>query len=298
MILGGIEAGGTKFVCLLADGAGTILAEARFPTRGPGETMGEVLGFFRSAAAGGIRPDAVGIGAFGPLELRPGDRYGHIASTPKPGWSGADLVGPVRAALGVPVEIDTDVNAAALAEARWGAAQGLGSFVYMTVGTGIGAGALVDGRPIHGLVHPEMGHVSVPRQAGDDFPGICPFHGACFEGMASGPAMSARWGVPAQDLVGEARDRAVDLEARYLAEGLRNIVYALAPERIVIGGGVAEMPGLLPAVQARLVERLGGYPGLDEHAAEGFLTAAGLGQMAGPRGTLALAEIAVRGAAA
>lgn len=295
MILGGIEAGGTKFVCLVADADGTILAQGRFPTRGPAETMADVLAFFRGAAADGHRPDAIGIGSFGPLELRAGPGYGRLLTTPKPGWSGTDLVGPLRAELGVPVALDTDVNAAALGEARWGAAQGLDTFVYITIGTGIGAGALVGGRPIHGLVHPEMGHVSVAREPGDDFPGTCPFHGDCFEGMASGPSIAARWGCPGQDLGGEALAEAVRIEARYLAAGLRNIVYSLAPERIVMGGGVINLPGLLPALRERLTGVLAGYPGLAEHSDGAFISIAGLGQMAGPRGTLVLAETAARG---
>ncbi len=292
MILGGIEAGGTKFLCLIADRDGTILARDRFPTREPGETMADVVSFFGRAAADGHRPEAVGIGSFGPLELRPGPGYGRVTATPKKGWEGTDLVGPVRAALGVPVALDTDVNAAALGEARWGAGRGLRTFIYITVGTGIGAGVLVDGRPIHGLVHPEMGHLSVPREPDDDFAGLCPFHGACLEGMASGPAMAARWGRPAEELEGAILTQAVSLEARYLAAGLRNMVYSIAPERIVVGGGVVGLPGLLPAIRGRLVELLGGYPGLGEHVEEAFVSMAGLGQMAGPRGTLVLAELA------
>jgi fructokinase len=298
MILGGIEAGGTKFQCLLADGDDVILAQERFPTRRPDETMADVLGFFLSARDRGIGAAAIGIGTFGPVELRAGETHGRIMATPKPGWEGTDLVGPLRDALGVPIALDTDVNAAALGEARWGAARGLDSVVYMTVGTGIGAGALVGGRPMHGLVHPEMGHVSVPREPDDDFPGLCPFHGACFEGMASGSAVAARWGRPAQELDAATLARATDLEARYLAAGIRNLVYVVAPERVIIGGGVVNLPGLLPAVRRRLSELLGGYPGLPEHRAEGFVTAADLGQDAGPRGTLVLAEMALSGAAA
>ena len=156
---------------------------------------------------------------------------------------------------------DTDVTGAALGEGRWGAARGLRSFVYVTVGTGIGGGAVVGGAPVHGLPHPEMGHVSVTRLPGDDFPGICPFHGDCLEGMACGPAMAARWGRPAEELAGADLERAVDVEAHYLAAGLRNVVYVLAPERIVLGGGVAGLPGLLPALRARLAAALAGYPG-------------------------------------
>lgn len=293
MILGGVEAGGTKFVCLIGDGDGRVIAERRFPTREPQATLAEAVEALRAMSADAGPLAAIGIGAFGPLDLRPGPGYGRILSTPKPGWSGVDPVGPLRVAFGVPVAIDTDVTAAALAEGRWGAARGLSTFAYMTVGTGIGVGVVAGGRPLHGLVHPEAGHVSVPRRPGDDFPGLCPFHGDCLEGMASGPAIAARWGAPAEQLKGELRERAADLEAAYLASGIRTIVYALAPERVVIGGGVIGLAGLLPRVRAHLVGALGGYPGLAEHADESFVQAAGLGRMAGPRGALAVAESAL-----
>lgn len=289
MIVAGVEAGGTKFVCAVGDGEGRVLAERRFPTRGPRETLAQAVRALREQTAATGPPAAVGIGGFGPLDLRPGEGFGRLLSTPKPGWSGVDLIGPFRNAFAVPVAVDTDVTAAALAESRWGAARGLGTVAYMTVGTGVGVGIVADGRPLHGLVHPEAGHVSVPRVPGDDFPGMCPFHGDCLEGMASGPALAARWGAPAQDLQGAVRERALDTEAAYLAAGLRTLVYAVAPERIVVGGGVAAMPGLLPRVRLRLAEALGGYPGLPEHADEAFVQPAGLGDMAGPRGALLLA---------
>ena len=292
-MLGGIEAGGTKFVCVIGVSPDRIVRETRFPTRDPGATIADAVAFFRDAARDGHPIDALGVASFGPVELRPGHpRYGFVTTTPKPGWSGADLVGPLRGALGVPVGFDTDVNGAALGEGRWGAARGLRSFVYVTVGTGIGGGAVVGGAPVHGLPHPEMGHVSVARLPGDDFPGICPFHGDCLEGMACGPAIAARWGRPAEDLRGDDLRRAVDIEAHYLAAGLRNVIYALAPERIVLGGGVAGLPGLLPALRARLAEALAGYPGLPEHGADGFVVPPGLGGGAGAAGALALAEAA------
>ena len=193
----------------------------------------------------------------------------------------------------MPVGFDTDVNAAALGEGRWGAARGLDTFVYLTVGTGIGAGAVVEGRVIHGLGHPEMGHLSVPHQPGDHFAGHCPFHGDCWEGMASGAAIAARWGCPAERLRGDQLRAAVDLEAAYLAAGLRNIVYAVAPQRIVVGGGVTRLPGLFPLVRAKLGEALAGYPGLDEHAAGGFVLPPALGPLAGPAGALVLAHHAI-----
>jgi fructokinase len=292
-LLGGIEAGGTKFVCVVGTPPAGIVREARFPTRDPAATLADTIAFFRDAAADGHPIAALGVASFGPLELRPGHpRCGWITTTPKPGWSDTELPGPLREALGVPVVVDTDVNGAALAEGRWGAAQGLGTFVYVTVGTGIGGGAVVGGVPVHGLPHPEMGHVGVTRLPGDDFPGICPFHGDCLEGMACGPAMAARWGRPAEDLAGDELALAVELEAHYLAAGLRNVVYALAPERIVVGGGVAALPGLLPALRVRLAEALAGYPGPPEHTSEAFVVPPGLGDGAGAAGALALAEAA------
>lgn len=295
-MLGGIEAGGTKFVCVVGTPPDGVVREARFPTRAPAATLADAIAFFREAVADGLAIDAIGIACFGPLELRrdhPG--YGRITATPKPGWSGADVAGTIGEALGLPVGFDTDVNGAALAEARWGAGRDVRSLVYVTVGTGIGGGAVIDGVPVHGLPHPEMGHVSVDRLEGDDFPGICPFHGDCMEGMACGPAMAARWGRPAQELRGEQRDRAVAIEAHYLAAGLRNAVYALAPERIILGGGVAGLPGLIPAVGERLVAALAGYPGCSEHADPAFVVAPGLGDRAGAAGALALAETAAAG---
>lgn len=287
---GAIEAGGTKFNCLVGTGPDDVRAETVFPTGEPGPTLDQAIRFFRDQQP----VAALGIACFGPVELRTGhEQWGHITSTPKPGWSGIDVAGPLAAALDVPAAFDTDVNGAALGEGRWGAAARQGSFVYVTVGTGIGAGALVAGRLVHGLVHPEVGHLSVPRQAGDDFAGRCPYHGDCLEGMASGPALEDRFGIPARDLAGADLARAVELEAGYLAAGLRNVVYALAPERIVVGGGVAKLPGLLPAVGERLRADLAGYPGLPEHARDDFVVPAALGDRAGALGALVLAEGAV-----
>jgi fructokinase len=196
---GAVEVGGTKVVYLVASDPDHVVAQTRIRTGTPAETLAQVLAFFHQEVASGGPLDAIGIASFGPLELRRSHpRYGFITTTPKSGWSDVDMIGPVRGALGAPVGFDTDVNAAALAEGRWGAARGLGSFVYMTVGTGIGVGAVVEGRILHGLGHPEMGHLSVPRQPGDDFAGHCPFHGDCLEGMAGGAAIAARWGWPAQ----------------------------------------------------------------------------------------------------
>jgi fructokinase len=296
-MLGGIEAGGTKFVCVVGSGPDEIVAEARFPTGKPHETLASAIGFYEEFVRSGGTLDALGIAAFGPVELRRSSpEYGSITTTPKPGWSGTDLIGPVRAALGVPVGFDTDVNGAALAEGRWGAARGLDDFVYLTVGTGIGGGAVAGGRLVHGYVHPEMGHVSVPRRPGDDYPGHCPFHGDCLEGMASGSAIAARWGRPAETLPPDELRRAVELEAAYLAAGIRNFVYTLAPQRIVIGGGASRLPDLFPLVRRELARTLRGYPGLPAHEGDEFVVPAALGQTAGPAGALLLAELARAGA--
>jgi fructokinase len=292
--LGAVEVGGTKILCLVGSDPDHIVAQTRIPTGEPAETLAQVLAFFQREVSSGGPLAAIGIASFGPLELRRSHpQYGFITLSPKPGWAYVDMVGPFQHALGVPVGFDTDVNAAALGEGRWGAARGLDTFVYLTVGTGIGAGAVVEGRIIHGLGHPEMGHLSVPRQPGDRFAGHCPFHGTCWEGMASGAAISARWGRPAEQLDGDELRAAVQLEAAYLAAGLRNIVYAIAPQRIMIGGSVAGLPGLFPLVRANLREALAEYPDLGEHAADDFIIPPALGPLAGPAGALVLAHRAI-----
>ena len=294
-MLGGVEAGGTKFVCVIGTGPDDIAETRRIDVAGPAETLEAALDFFRRALVAGTRLDAIGIGSFGPVELRRSNpRYGFITTTPKPGWSGTDVAGPFVSALGIPIGFDTDVNAAALAEGRWGAARGLGSFVYLTLGTGIGGGAVVEGRLLHGLGHPEMGHVAVPRRPGDGFEGVCPFHGDCFEGLASGPAVGARFGRRAEHLEGADRAAAAELVGFYLAAGVRSIAYTLAPERVVVGGGLSAMPGVIDAARTELRAQLNGYPGLTEHAEPSFLVPAQLGGRAGPAGTLILAEQAAR----
>ncbi|MEX2424012.1 MAG: ROK family protein [Acidimicrobiia bacterium] len=281
---GGIEAGGTKFVCAVGTGPDDIGDRVRIPTTTPQDTLSEVKAYFAE------RPvDAVGIATFGPVETRPGhDGFGTITTTPKPGWAGADLVGAVREIVDVPVTIDTDVNGAALAEARWGAGTGHSSVLYVTVGTGVGGGVAIDGRPIRGLVHPEMGHVSVARRPGDTFAGVCPFHGDCFEGMASGTSMRARWGRGPDDL-GSDLDQALAIETHYLAAGFRQFVYTLAPDVIVLGGGVSNLRGIHADTNRKLVDSMAGYAVQPEHR-EGFVVPPGLGEDAGIVGALALAE--------
>ena len=284
---GGIEAGGTKFVCALGTGPDDVRAVTQFPTTRPDETLQKAIAFFEEQPA---RPEALGIGSFGPVDLHlSSPTYGHITNTPKPHWQDTDVAGPLGRALGVPVAFETDVNAAALGEGRWGAAQDVRSFVYLTVGTGVGGGVMIEGRLLHGLVHPELGHVRVPRAPKDDFAGTCPFHGDCLEGLASGPALEARWGQPATDLPDD--HPAWELEAYYLAAALAGFVCTLSPERIVMGGGVMQRRHLFPAIRERLRALLGSYvdaPPLRQMNA--YVVPPGLGGRSGVLGALALAH--------
>src|SRR3954467_7385745 len=244
----GLEAGGTKFVCVVGRGPDDIVASERIEVTDPGRTIGPAGAFFGDVAANGTHLDALGIASFGPVELRPAHpAYGSSTVTPKPGWSGTDVVGPFRAALGIPIVFDTDVNGAALAEGRWGATRDVRSFVYLTIGTGIGGAAVVDGNVVRGLVHPEMGHVPVPRRPGDTFAGVCPFHGDCLEGLASGPAIEARAGKPASELATD--DPAWGFVVHGLAQLLHTMVLTTAPARIFLGGGVM-------SAQSHLFERI------------------------------------------
>ncbi|MBL8140202.1 MAG: ROK family protein [Acidobacteria bacterium] len=295
-LYGAVEAGGTKFVCLVGSGPDDIRAEARFPTTTPAETLGRTFAFFREQRARHGALAAVGFGSFGPVDLDPGSpSYGRITSTPKPGWADTDIVGAARAALDVPIGFDTDVNAAAMGEWRWGAALGLDTIVYLTVGTGIGGGGLIGGRPMHGLVHPEMGHTWVPHdRAADPFAGCCPFHGDCLEGLASGPAMRARWAMAAEDL--PAGHPAWRLEAHYLAYAVANFVCTLSPQRVILGGGVMTSPHVLALVREAVVSLLNGYvqvPAILDRI-DDYIVAPGLGARSGVLGGLVLAEQCAR----
>lgn len=289
--LGAIELGGTKCVAAIGDADAHLVAETRVPTASVGATLGALVSFFNAQRAALGPLEAIGIGSFGPLDLDPASpRHGWITTTPKPGWADVDVAGLFREALGAPVAIDTDVNAAALGEWRHGAARDADVVVYVTVGTGIGGGVLVHGQPLHGLVHPEIGHLRLPRdRQADPFDGVCPFHGDCLEGLASGPAMAARWGQPAETL--PADHPAWALEAHYLALALQNVVCTLSPRRIVLGGGVMDQPGLLARVRRDLGRLLNGYVQAPAilHAMDQYVVAPGLGARAGVVGALELA---------
>lgn len=288
-LFAGIEAGGTKFVAGVADlsdpsGPRLVIPEVEIPTAAPADTIHTIVEEL-GVPAGSL--SGIGIGAFGPISLqRRSGSYGFVLGTPKAGWAGTDLLGLVRSAFdlpeGFPVGLDTDVNAAAIAEWRWGAAVGHSTSVYLTVGTGIGGGAVVHGRPLHGLGHPEMGHVTVRRHPDDDFPGVCDVHGDCLEGLASGPALEARTGaspalVPDDDPVWE-------LEAWYLAQGLAEIVLVLSPKIITVGGGVMGREHLYGRISQHLDDALAGYVEAPEIVSPRF------GARNGLMGAFALAE--------
>ena len=284
-LVGGLEAGGSKWECAIGTGPDDVQATATVPTTTPDETLGRVVEFFASEHP----VAALGIGSFGPVDRDPASpTWGHITTTPKPGWAGADVGPELGRRLSVPVAFDTDVNAAALGEHRWGAARGLDTFCYVTVGTGIGGGAMAGGRLVHGLMHPEFGHIRIPHdREADPFAGVCPYHGDCWEGLASGRAIEARWGRPAVELGGE--PGVWQLEAHYLALGLVTVTCVLSPQRIVLGGGVPKQPGLLPLVRKQITVLLNGY--LDRaDADDGYVTAPALGSRAGVLGAIALAQ--------
>ncbi len=291
---GGIEAGGTKFVCALGSGPDDVRAAVQFPTTTPAETIGRAIEFFR-----GQRADlaAIGIASFGPVDPDPeSPTFGFITTTPKPGWANTDVRGQVQRALSLPVGFDTDVNGAALAEHRWGAASGLGTFVYLTVGTGIGGGGMVGEQLMHGLVHPEMGHVRLPHNwETDPFPGVCPFHGDCLEGLASGPALKTRWRQLPEAL--PSGHPAWDLEAHYLALALMNLVCTLSPQRVIMGGGVMKARHLFPLIRAQVRELLNGYVQAPEvlDQIDSYIVPPACGDRAGVLGALALATRAVEG---
>jgi len=286
MIYGGIELGGTKTVVAIGNGNAEVIEEHRYPTTTPAETMAVAADWLRQRGT----PQAIGVAAFGPVAINPSHpRYGHMLDTPKPGWSGGPILTPLAEAFpAAKLVLETDVNAAALAEARIGAAAGMQDVVYITIGTGLGAGILSGGMLIHGVMHPECGHFKVPRAPDDrDFPGVCPFHGDCLEGLASGPAIAKRWGKPAAEL--PADHPAWDIQAWYLAHGVMALTAVVSPRRVIIGGGVSQATGLHTKTTAILRKIANGYfPQIDSDP--DFIAPPKLGQQAGIRGALMLSH--------
>uniref|UniRef100_A0A7C1JIL0 fructokinase n=1 Tax=Caldilinea aerophila TaxID=133453 RepID=A0A7C1JIL0_9CHLR len=289
-LYGGIEAGGTKFVCAVASGPDDVRDEIRFPTTTPEETLAQAIDFFQTHhRREPLR--AIGVACFGPIDPNPASpTFGYVTTTPKPYWAHTDVVGRLKAALGLPVGFDTDVNGAALGEHRWGAAQGLDTFVYLTIGTGLGGGAMVNGRLLHGLMHAEMGHMRIPHdRTRDPYPGWCSYHGDCWEGLAAGPAIEGRWKTKGQNLTAD--HPAWALEAHYLALGVVNIIVTLSPQRIILGGGVMEQHHLFPMLRKEVQELLNGYIQRPEitGAIDQYIVPPLLGSRAGVLGAIALA---------
>ena len=288
-IMAAVEAGGTKFNCGLGDENGNIIDQVSIPTTTPEEIMKKVIEYFKDK-----KFDVMGVGSFGPIDPIKGSKtYGHITKTPKAYWSDYNLIGELKKHFDVPMEFDTDVNGAALAEAWWGAGKGFKNVMYITVGTGIGAGATVDGKMLQGLTHPEMGHISVKRHPEDTFEGTCSFHGDCLEGMAAGPAIEKRWGKKGIELAED--NRVWEMEAYYLSQALVNYILILSPEKIIMGGGVMKQKQLFPLIHKNVKEMLNGYVDKKEilEDIENYIIYPGLGDYAGFIGSFALGKLAM-----
>ncbi len=290
MRFGTLEAGGTKMVLSVGNEDNELLEQTSMPTEAPEKTIPAMIDWFRDKDI-----SSLGIGTFGPVDLNPASpTYGWITKTPKPGWSNKPLLPPMRDELGVPALIDTDVNAAALAEWQLGAAKGLKSCLYVTVGTGVGAGLVIEGRLVHGLVHPELGHMMLRQEAGDPAPdGFCPYHRGCLEGLAAGPAMEKRWGRKAYELPPD--HEAWDLEAAYLAQMCMNAICAFSPEKIILGGGVMQQKHLFPMIREKTLSLLNGYVQAAQilERIDSYIVEPGLGTRSGAIGALLLAQQAL-----
>ncbi|MDR9852501.1 ROK family protein [Paenibacillus sp. VCA1] len=284
MRIGAIEAGGTKFVCGIGNEDGNIEESISFATKHPDVTMPKVVSYFMDA-----RVEAIGIGSFGPIDLRPDSpTYGCITTTPKPGWAHYPLLGELQSRFAVPFGWDTDVNAAALGEVLYGAAKGLDSCIYYTIGTGVGMGVYTEERLVHGLVHPEGGHVLIRRHPEDDFPGVCPFHGDCLEGMAAGPAIEARWKAKGHLLPSD--HPAWPIEAHYIAQAVAGAILTHSPQKVILGGGVMQQHQLFPLIREEVKRNLNSYVQAEEvlGGIGEYIVPPGLGNEAGLRGALAL----------
>ncbi|MBR1568092.1 MAG: ROK family protein [Lachnospiraceae bacterium] len=253
MLYGALEAGGTKMVCAIGDETGRILEQMSVPTTTPEETMPPIIDYFK-----GKEIRALGIACFGPVDLnQESETYGHILETPKLPWKGYDIVGVMKEALSIPIGFDTDVNGSMLGEVTWGAAKGLQNALYITIGTGVGGGIYSNGKLLHGMLHPELGHMRLVPAKNDSYKGKCPFHGTCLEGLAAGPAIEDRWGAPARELVG--RDEVWEMESDYIAQALANLILILSPQKIILGGGVMHQEQLFPLIRKKVLENLNGY---------------------------------------
>ena len=293
-LFGGIEGGCTKFNCIVASSPYDIRREERFPTTTPNETLDKAIRFFKQAEADFGKLSALGIACFGPLDPKPASpTFGFILPTTKPNWSNVNVLGKIKSAFDIPIAFDTDTNGAAFGEWKWGAAQGLDTFIYLTIGTGIGGGALVNGKLLHGLLHPEMGHIRIPHdKSRDPFEGICPFHKDCFEGLASGPAIEKRWGQKGETLPPE--HPAWDLEAHYIALALANFILTISPQRIIIGGGVSGQKFIFPMIRVKVKEILNKYvqsSAVGENI-DAYIVPPALGIRSGVLGAIALAQTA------
>jgi fructokinase len=290
-LYGGIETGGTTCVCALASGSGELVARSEIPTTDPDTTLGLITSFFREHEL----PEAIGIGSFGPVDLDPeSSTWGHVTTTPKPQWRNASVAPRIRDELGVPVTFDHDVAAAAYGEYTWGAGQGLRSVAYLTVGTGIGVGLVIGGSPWYGALQPEVGHIRIPRVVGDTYAGSCPWHGDCWEGLACGPALAARYGCDPVQLPDD--HPAWELEAEYMAAGILAIALVVSPHRLVVGGGIGRRGHLLDRVRQRVRELFNDYlhSPLFGDQIDSYLVTPELGADAGVLGAVALARDAQR----
>ena len=284
MLYGAIEAGGTKMVCAVGDENGRIIEQVSIPTKNPDETMPKIIEYFKNKEI-----KALGIACFGPIELdKASPKYGHIQDTPKLLWSDYDIVGTMEKALGVPVGFDTDVNGSMLGEATWGAAKGVSDAIYITIGTGIGGGILSGGKLVHGMLHPELGHMKLVKAENDTYAGKCPFHATCFEGLAAGPAIEERWGKPAKELAD--RTEVWELESFYIAQALSNLILTLSPKVIILGGGVMHQLQLFPLIRKKVKENINGYIKTDElNDMDSYIIPAALNDDQGIMGCIRLA---------
>lgn len=284
MILGALEAGGTKMVMAIGDENGTIMEQVLLPTETPDITVPKMIEYFASKNVEGL-----GIGCFGPIDInKSSNTYGYITTTPKLAWRNCNIVGEFSKALNVPVGFDTDVNASALGEATWGSTKGLSDSIYLTFGTGVGVGVISNNRLLHGMLHPEAGHILLTQREDDTYQGKCPYHGTCLEGLTSGPAIEERWGKPGKELA--KMPEVWDLEAYYIAQALVNFILTLSPKRIVLGGGVMHQEQLFTLVREKVKELLGGYINTKELSdLDSYIVPAGLKDQQGIMGCLQLA---------